>query len=314
MKRVREQLKINEIHQKGIRGKGIAVAVLDSGIVPHPDLKKHVTGFQDFVGGQKKPYDDFGHGTHVSGIIGGDGTYSFGRFQGIAPEVQLVSLKVLNQKGRGNLRNVLEGIQWIIDNGIRYGIRIVNLSFGATYTGSREDQHLIEGVEELWKLGYIVVASAGNHGPGKNTVAVPGCSEHIITVGAEDDQLGGYVDGSYRKHYSGRGNPLGNVTKPDVVAPAHQIISCSGDYTKNQYYTAKTGTSMATPIVSGVLALMLQVHPFLNNYECKRIIKDTAIDLGRDRLQQGRGMICPEKMMESLAKMHFNLLEGKSQY
>ena len=159
---------------------------------------------------------------------------------------------------------------------------------------------MIRAVEELWALGYVVVASAGNYGPKQNSVSVPGCSERIITVGAEDDYLGGVVDGKYRKNYSGRGNPNSNVTKPDIVAPAHQIISCSKDWIYRQFYIPKTGTSMSTPIVSGVLALMLQEKPGLSNYECKKIIKETSLDLGKQHIRQGKGLICPQRIFEKL--------------
>ena len=160
MKNVNRLLGINELHRRGIRGYGVTVAVLDSGVGLHPDLKQRVIGFQDFVHDKKSPYDDLGHGTHVSGIIAGEGLMSGGQYTGVAPQANLVMLKVLNNNGTGNMQQVIDGIRWIIDYGDRYRIRIVNMSFGTKYSSKEEDEILCHAVNELWNLGYIVVASA----------------------------------------------------------------------------------------------------------------------------------------------------------
>lgn len=306
MKRVNEMLGINRLHKRGITGDGVTVAVLDSGISLHPDIRDQVIGFQDMIKNIEVPYDDLGHGTHVSGIIAGNGISSLGQYQGVAPKAGIVSIKVLNKSGTGKLDDLLDGIQWIIDNGINFGIRIVNMSFGAKYTAKSEDRQLMRAVEELWDLGYIVVASAGNNGPGADSISVPGCCERIITVGASDDNMGGMVNGVYRKNYSGRGNPYGNITKPDIVAPAYKIFSCSNRWKDKYLYISKTGTSMSTPIVSGVIALMLQENPRLTNYECKRIIKSTAWDLNIEGIRQGSGRINPQRIMEEINKKQNN--------
>ena len=300
MKKVRKNLGVEELERKGLTGKGITVAVLDSGISMHPDLRKQVMVFQDFVNNKKEPYDDMGHGTHVSGIIAGNGFLSRGIYRGIAPEAKIVSLKVLNEQGNGNLENVLEGIHWIIDWGFQYGIRVVNLSFGARYTGKPEDWILMKAVRELWNLGYVVVASAGNNGPEENSIAVPGRCEKVITVGAQDDDLGAMVNGIYKKNYSGRGNPMANIQKPDIVAPAYKIQSCSNRWKKGRRYEAKTGTSMATPIISGIIALMLQKNPKLSNDECKKILKRTALPIGTNQGFQGYGKVHLKEIMNRI--------------
>ncbi len=298
MKNVNRLLGINELHRRGIRGYGVTVAVLDSGVGLHPDLKQRVIGFQDFVHDKKSPYDDLGHGTHVSGIIAGEGLMSGGQYTGVAPQANLVMLKVLNNNGTGNMQQVIDGIRWIIDYGDRYRIRIVNMSFGTKYSSKEEDEILCHAVNELWNLGYIVVASAGNNGPEQNSISLPGSCEKIITVGADDDSYGGFVNGIYRKNYSGRGNPRGNINKPDVIAPSHRIYSCCHLWKKKYIYVSKTGTSMSAPIVSGVLALLLGKYPTLSNTQCKRILKKTAIDLNMDFTRQGSGRINPEGMFE----------------
>ncbi len=297
MKNVNSLLGIHRLHRMGIRGQGVTVAVLDSGVAMHPDLRRRVVGFEDFVHYKKKPYDDLGHGTHVSGIIAGEGLMSGGQYAGVAPMANLVSLKVLNKKGTGDMSQVIDGIRWIIDYGDRYRIRIVNMSFGTKYSSKEEDEILCHAVNELWDLGYIVVASAGNNGPEQNSISIPGRCEQIITVGADDDSYGGFVNGIYRKNYSGRGNPWGNINKPDVIAPSHRIYSCCHLWKNKYLYVSKTGTSMSAPIVSGVLALLLGVNPSLSNIQCKRIIKATAIDLNMDYTKQGSGRINPEGIL-----------------
>lgn len=297
MKHVNDILGIRKLHRMGIRGKGVTVAVLDSGMGMHPDLRERVIGFQDFVNHKKLPYDDLGHGTHVSGIIAGEGIMSNRQYVGVAPEANLVSLKVLNKKGTGEMGQVLEAIRWIIDNGDKYRIRIINMSFGTKYSSREEDEILCKAVEELWELGYIVVASAGNNGPEENSISIPGRCDQIITVGADDDSYGGFVNGVYRKHYSGRGNPIGNINKPDVIAPSHRIYSCCHLWKNKYIYVSKTGTSMSAPIVSGVLALLLGENPRLSNKQCKQILKSTAIDLNMKDIRQGSGRINPEGIL-----------------
>lgn len=297
MRKVRQMLGIGRLHQKGIMGKNVSVAILDSGINSHPDFDDRIIEFKDFVGNKKHNYDDEGHGTHVAGIIAGSGRMSGGLFRGMAPLSNLVSLKVLDHKGIGKEENVIEGIWWIIDNGKRLNIRVVNISFGTFGHKGKQNKRLMDAVELLWDLGYVVVAAAGNNGPGFGTVSTPGDCKKVITVGADNDNVRMFVNGRITTSYSGRGPTNECVQKPDVVAPANSIVSCCNLWKKNYYYIAKSGTSMATPIVTGTLCLLLSEYPELTNVECKKIIKNTAIDLKMDRNRQGWGRIYPEKML-----------------
>ncbi len=174
------------MYKRKYTGKGIGVDILDTGIFPHIDFGRRILAFCDFTEGKSGPYDDNGHGTHVSGILGGDGTASQGRYKGAAPGCGIVALKVLDRFGNGSREDVLQAFQWIEDFGKIYNIRIVNISVGTTSRSMNEQTDLLAGVEQLWDKGFTVVAAAGNQGPGDGTVTAPGSSRKIITVGSSD--------------------------------------------------------------------------------------------------------------------------------
>ncbi len=296
MKNVKKLLKIEEIHRRNIKGENVGVVIMDTGISEHPDLNGRIIKFKDFVNNKQEKYDDEGHGTHVSGIVAGDGKLSRGMYSGIAPKSEIISLKVLDERGVGREDDVIEGIWWIIDNGKYYNIRVVNISFG-TINRNDENQRLIDAVEILWNQGYVIVAAAGNNGPGYGTVSIPGSSKKIITVGALNDNIKMIVNGKITKNYSGRGPTNECVQKPDILAPGNNIYSCNSKWQTGYSYVAKSGTSMSTPIVSGVVSLMLSKNPKLTNVECKKILGKTAIDMKMDRNRQGWGLINPIKTL-----------------
>lgn len=270
----------------GITGKNIGIAVLDTGISNHIDLNDNLVCFKDYINIRKTAYDDNGHGSHVSGIIAGNGYKSKGRFKGIAPDSKIIMLKCLDKNGNGKIDNAEKGLNFIIDNRDRFNIRIVNISVGSIKkTDDNESERLVSAVEELWKLGFVVIVAAGNNGPDKGSVTAPGNAKSVITVGASDDNM---VSGNdRRKNYSGRGPTKICVVKPEIVCPGTGIISCNN---KNGYST-KSGTSMAVPIVSGIVALMLESKPDLTNKEIKKKMYETAIDVGLPKNHQGWGEI-----------------------
>ena len=135
--------------QQRYTGKGIGVALLDTGIYPHMDFDDRITGFCDFISHKKQIYDDNGHGTCVAGILGGSGAASYGKYKGVAPECTLVALKVLDRFGNGNKENVLKAFRWILDHRKEYHIRVVNISVGTTYRTRNDHDVLVEGVEKL---------------------------------------------------------------------------------------------------------------------------------------------------------------------
>ncbi len=276
----------------GLTGHGVGVAVLDTGIFPHADFDDRICAFYDVIQRKKSPYDDNGHGTHISAIIGGSGAASDGRYVGIAPGCCLISIKVLDAKGNGYASDVLAGLRWIREHKDRLGIRIVNISVGSySKRNMNENSALVRGVDAAWDDGLVIVVAAGNNGPGRMTVTTPGISRKVITVGCSDDYKEVNVLGSRMVDYSGRGPTGACICKPEIIAPGAGIISCSN--CKNQY-SAKSGTSMSTPIVAGAIALLLEKYPGMSNRDVKLRLRERASDLGLPRNQQGwSGIIVP---------------------
>ena len=289
MNKIRNLLAIDRIHRSGITGRGINVAVLDTGMYMHNDLQNSLTEFHDFVNGRADAYDDNSHGTHVCGIIGASGRMSGGLYKGIAPSAGLVPLKVLNQYGTGSSSDIISGIEWILKNHESLNIRIVNISIG-TNSSKCEDESslLVKAVDSLWDAGLTVITSAGNNGPGYRSITTPGISRKVITVGTND--IMSHIDESGRRHttYSGKGPTFCDLSKPDIIAPGSRIVSC---YPRPDGYAAKSGTSMSTPIVSGAAALAFSYNKTLTNNQFKSLLCRTADDIGLDRYTQGCGRI-----------------------
>lgn len=265
-------------------GQNIRVAVLDTGIAPHPEFQGRVQRYFDAVRGYGLPYDDNGHGSHVCGIIAGKNI-------GIAPESRLVVWKVLDRSGDGKIENVMGAIRWIVEHHKEEGIRIVNISAGMSGKTKEEDiNRLIAGVELLWDMGIVVVAAAGNLGPKEGTITAPGISKKIITVGSSDDG---------KRQYSGRGPTKECVCKPDLVAPGSNIYSCNTRMPgKNTLYIAKSGTSMSVPVVSGAIACLLSKYPDMGNVEVKLRLRETCKDLGLSKNRQGWGLLDMKRLLE----------------
>ncbi|MDD7402631.1 MAG: S8 family peptidase [Butyribacter sp.] len=310
MNRVSEIIHLNYARQRNLTGKGIGVAIFDTGVGYHPDLfsasSSGLVEFIDTLHGKKQYYDDNGHGTHIAGILAGSGKTCHGLFQGIAPGCHYVMIKVLNQRGEGNTENVLAGIDWLLQHYREYHIRIVNISVGSI-RGKKIDESspLVQGVNRLWSAGLTVFTAAGNHGPLPSSIGAPGISRKIITVGSSD-----ITRNHTEKDYSGRGPTSNCIKKPDIVAPGSHIVSCypMNPYDKrhlplllsakdtpliynNAAYLARTGTSMSTPVISGCAALLLEKHPELTNKEVKLHLRNTALNLGFSHARQGWGLI-----------------------
>lgn len=280
---------MENLNDSGYTGKGVGVCVLDTGIFPHIDFSGRIRAFHDFIGYRIRPYDDNSHGTHVCGIIGGDGRASEGRIRGVAPECELIVLKVLDRMGNGRKEDVLKAFRWILENRRYYGIQVVNISVGTTCRTFGDHKVLIDGVEKLWDKGLVVVAAAGNQGPRPGSVTAPGSSRKIITVGSSDLLAG-------RTAISGRGPTFECICKPDLVAPGNHVLSCSAG--TDNGYGVKSGTSMSTPLVSGAVALMLEKNPGLTNVQIKMKLKESARDMGLPKNQQGWGELDLRHLMQ----------------
>lgn len=304
----------NQVWETGYTGRGVTVAVLDTGIYDHPDFSSphnRITGFVDLINGSSAPYDDHGHGTHVAGDIGSGGNKSTGTYQGPAPEANLVGVKVMDKYGMGSLSTVIEGLDWCIRKKDELGISIVNLSLGSSATESYRHDPLCQAVEQVWSKGMVVCAAAGNDGPTEKTINSPGIDPVIITVGALDDgNTIDSVDDSIAE-FSSRGPTVDGLVKPDVVAPGVNITSLTspgGKHSKKNksntdpWYISMSGTSMATPICAGVVALMLQANPTLTPDEIKQYLKKTSVDMGHNSFLQGNGLIDAQQAVQAVTK------------
>ena len=207
------------------KGRGVSIAILDTGIAPHPDIKNKIIAFKDFVNDKEGPYDDNGHGTHVAGDAAGTGATSEGKYKGTAPDAHIVGVKVLNSDGGAKVSNIVEGIDWVIENRDKYNIRVINMSIGVPSPGHQFDP-IDKAVERAANAGIVVVAAAGNEGPKMGTIGgAPGNSPFALTVGAVDDK--NTVDKSDDEiaPFSSRGPTIDGIVKPDLVAPGTNIIS-----------------------------------------------------------------------------------------
>ena len=314
----------------GYKGAGIGVALVDSGITPwHDDLTyngtssavqvvggQRVAAFVDFVNGLTTPYDDNGHGTHVAGTVAGNGYDSFGARAGMAPSAHIVALKVLDANAAGYISNVIAAVDWAIANKDAYNIRVMNMSVGAAVTTSYWNDPLTLAVKRAVDAGIVVVAAAGNLGKNAagqtqyGAITAPGNAPWVLTVGAYSHQgtLVRYDD--VMASYSSRGPTAHDYSaKPDLVAPGTGIVSLASpgstlysakaDFLVSGYrstasmpYLSLTGTSMAAPVVTGTVALMLQANPALTPNAVKAILQYTAqVRPGIDFLTQGAGFL-----------------------
>lgn len=320
MNRASQIIHLEYARKRGLTGKGIGIAIFDTGIGYHPDLfstgaSGGLVAFIDTVYGRKNYYDDNGHGTHIAGILAGSGKTCSGMFQGVAPGCHLVVIKVLNRHGEGSTENVLAGISWLLKHHQEYNIRIVNISVGSS-RGKNFDEAspLVSGVNSLWSAGLTVFTAAGNHGPAPYSIGAPGNSRKIITVGSSDQLSSGTA-----KDYSGRGPTQSCVKKPDIIAPGSNIVSCypminrQASFSQNALlphddspesyngacYLSRSGTSMSTPIASGCAALLLEKYPNLTNKEIKLRLRNTALNLGFPHARQGWGLIQCDRLLTS---------------
>ncbi|MDY0405056.1 S8 family peptidase [Virgibacillus sp. 179-BFC.A HS] len=296
--------------QLGFTGKDVGIAIIDTGIFPHEDLTKdanRIVAFKDFINDKSDPYDDNGHGTHCAGDAAGNGYLSEGKYVGPAPDASLIGVKVLDENGGGRLSTIIKGITWCLAHKEEYHIRIISLSLGAQAYESYRDDPLSVAVQEAWHQGIVVCAAAGNEGPRPNTISTPAINPFIITVGAAADQNTETRSDGEIAEFSSRGPTIDSLIKPDVYTPGQDIISllASGSALEKQlpeqiidkHYLQLSGTSMATPICAGVVALMLEANPQLSPNDIKSILKTTAEPLFDDHW----GYLDAEKAVEMAA-------------
>ena len=308
--------------ETGYDGSGVGVAVIDSGVTSwHDDLTdsagaQRVLQFVDFVNGAVTPYDDYGHGTHVAGIVAGNGFDSGGARSGIAPGADLIVLKTLDASGSGNVSDVIAALDYVVANRDAFNIRVVNLSVAAGVYESYNTDPLTLAAKRAVEAGIVVVTAAGNRGRSVDGldayggITAPGNAPWVLTVGASSHMGTTDRTDDAMAAFSSRGpTPIEYAAKPDIVAPGVGIESLSDPTsalyaTKSSFllsgtvptaylpYLSLSGTSMAAPVVSGTVALMLQANPTLTPNQVKAILQYTAqVYPSYDPLTEGAGFL-----------------------
>jgi len=313
-------IRADRLWNRGITGRGVGVAVIDTGVAGD------AIDFQDGGGVSRvvanavtsasatTAGDGFGHGTHVAGIIAGNSQYRsrrdplYGRYMGIAPDAHLVAVKAADEAGNSTVLDVINGLQFVVDHKAEFNIRVVNLSLSSDTPQSYKTDPLDAAVEYAWKKGIVVVVASGNRGTSADAVQyAPANDPYVISVGGSDDTLG------ERAAWSSTGRTQDGLNKPDVMAPGAHIVSvaapssaflqlCPACSIAGDYFKAG-GTSMAAPVVSGAVALLLQARPNLTPDQVKTLLTQTDHPV---RGQLGAGVIDVEQALYTPA-LPFNV-------
>jgi len=321
------------------KGDDQTVAILDTGVASHGDLYDKVRQYSFLNGNYPKPeidddklekynssaqLDEFGHGTHIAGVVAGSGRFSSGDYEGPALQADILSLQVLDGNGHGQMSDVMAALDWLLQYGEYFDVRVANLSFGKPITESNTTDPLVAAVEAVWDSGIVVVAAAGNYGrEGYFSTTSPGNSRKIITVGSlTDNGTGPNFDDDYVSTYSSRGPTVeDHVVKPDLVAPGNRLIAtaprtsvlakllpdnvvaCTSTSTStsnylwssssgcNEKYLELSGTSMATGVVSAAAAMMLDKEPWLSPATVKARLMRSARKLDESPIVAGAGLL-----------------------
>ncbi len=316
-------------------GGTIGIAVLDSGVSYHTDIAADIRQYSFLGGAYPQPEvgangeikihndqargDGYGHGTHVAGIIAGSGLGSSGKYKGPAAGAKILSLQVLDGNGQGSMSDVMAALDWLLQYGAYFDVRVANLSLGKPISESNTTDPLVLAVEQLWDSGIVVAVAAGNYGrEGYFSITSPANSRKIITVGSlTDNNTGDDYSDDYVSTYSSRGPSIGDhVSKPDLVAPGNRLIAASP---KNSYlelllpelvvactiqdacednYMTMSGTSMATPLVAAAAALMLEKDPTLTPATVKARLMRSAQKLDESPVIGGAGLLDIEAALE----------------
>jgi serine protease AprX len=302
----------------GTTGAGVRVALVDTGVNESADLAGRIVPVADPGGtpevlrkdvrcvdlsGEGDCVDRYGHGTFLAGLIAGNGAQSGGLYTGVAPGADIVSVKIAGRNGAADVSKVLAAIQWVVSFRDDYGIKVLNLSLGTNSKAPYWLDPLNHAVEQAWDAGIVVVVAAGNSGGTSGTISKPGDDPFVITVGAVDDRETPGVDDDRLPNFSSRGPAPFGIAKPDVVAPGARLISLrtAGSYVEEHAgagqlagtpYRRGSGTSMATAVTSGAVALLLQRHPDWTPDRVKYALTSTAGKVAaRDARLVGAGIV-----------------------
>lgn len=277
-----KRIRIPELRMQrpDINGEGVVVGILDTGIDPnHPELRGKVVAWRDFVGERETAYDDHGHGTHVAGTIAGEGVG--GTQIGIAPKAKLVIGKIFNSSGSAQLSWILQGMEWIANPERKLGSnlrpRAVNNSWGGRMSSDIRHDPFAQQVVNWVQLQIFPSFAAGNAGPYKSTVGSPGGLPMAFAVGAtdEDDRVTIFSSRGPVTIIDNEGQKK-ELIKPDISAPGNRVLSAI----PNGGYAKMSGTSMATPHVTGAVALIYQFRPDLSVDQMMTLLMESAEDMG----------------------------------
>ena len=286
-----EEIGADHLWDEGDRGQGVGVAVVDTGIVNSRDFgdgRVVATLPRDAERG-----DGYGHGSHVAGLIAGDGTRSNGRYEGVAPGANLINVRVGDDTGAATISDVISGLQLVLENLRRFNIRIVNLSLRVDVPQSYTTDTLDAAVEFLTFRGILIVAAAGNTGSAADAVSyAPGNDPFVLTVGAVDDAGTESLSDDAVPWWSSRGTTQDGLAKPDVYAPGRHLVSVLSprsvlsqempESIVGRYYMQLSGTSMAAAVASGAAALVIHDHPDWTPGQVKQALVEGAATLPAD--------------------------------
>src|SRR4051794_36824536 len=296
----------------GANGQGVTIALIDTGVTWLPDIagaEQTITDplsllQHDCINLTSEPTcnDSYGHGTFMAGIIAGNGLASNGKYVGMAPQAKIISLKISGADGSSDVSTIIAAVQWVVQNKAVYNIRALNLSLGTDSTQSYTIDPLDYSVEKAWQAGVVVNVAASNRGPAAGTISKPADDPFVVTVGAIDDKGTNGLNDDVLPNFTGRGpTAADNLAKPDVVAPGGHIVSLAapGAAITTQFpstmtapYRRGSGTSMATAVVSGLVAQMLSLQPVLTPDRVKYELTSTArLDASNDRMATGYGVV-----------------------
>ncbi|MEH6590775.1 MAG: S8 family peptidase [Halioglobus sp.] len=312
----------SRLHSHGVTGKGVTVAIIDSGVWEHKDLTHNTKGvnrliakydaINDTLG--ETAFDESGHGTHMTSVLAHSGPVmedgkETGSFKGVAPDVNLVVVKAFDVGGQGDFLDIARAIQFVVDYREIYNIQVLNLSFAARPRWLYWQDPINQAVMRAWAAGITVVAAAGNEGPEPMTIGSPGNLPYVITVGAVTDSWTADTrNDDYLPDFSSRGPTPDAHIKPDLVAPGGHMTGLTRPgstlaeehpeyYLKNGDFVM-TGSSQASALVSGVVALLLQLEPDLSpdDVKCKLMSSaEPAINLdgllSYSPFEQGSGYV-----------------------